>query len=236
MDAALAAAAALMGLAGGPHCAAMCGAACNFGARVGAVRGLRRGSSALAALHAGRVVGYSAMGAVVATGVNGLGAFSDAAPMLRPLWAIVHVAAVLLGAWLLAFGRAPAWLSAAQPRLSALGQAQPVRIFRTLPAPARAGLLGVAWVVVPCGLLQSALLVAALASNAAAGAAVMATFGLASTLGLSLAQILWSRLRDRTTGSHLAEWPVRAAGALLAGASLLALWHGLGAALCGVAP
>ena len=236
MDAALVTAAVLMGLAGGPHCAAMCGAACNVVARAGSERGARRGPSPLLALHAGRVVGYAAMGAVVATGVNGLGAFSDAAPMVRPLWAIVHVAAVVLGFWLLAFGRAPAWLSAARPRLAAIGQAQPVRVFRTLPAPARAGLIGIAWVIVPCGLLQSALLVSALASSAAAGAAVMSGFALASTLGLWLAQSLWSRLRGTTSGEHLAQWPVRAAGALLAGASLFALWHGLGAALCGVAP
>jgi len=90
-------------------------------------------------------------------------------------------------------------------------------------------------VIVPCGLLQSALLVSALASGPASGAAVMAAFALASTLGLWLAQRLWSALRRSGAGSALAAWPVRAAGALLAAASLFALWHGLGAALCGVA-
>ena len=238
MDSALVASALLMGLAGGPHCAAMCGAACSVVAGPGRGAGagvLRVASPPLLALHAGRVVGYAAMGALAAASVAAIGAFSAAAPVVRPLWTIVHVAAVALGLWLALSGRAPAWLSSAKPRLGTLAQARPIHVYRKLPAPARAGLAGVAWVIVPCGLLQSALLVSALASTPASGAAVMAAFALASTLGLFLAQRLWSGLRRSGAGERLAAWPVRAAGALLAGSSLFALWHGLGAALCGVA-
>ena len=234
MDSALVISALLMGLAGGPHCAAMCGAACS--AVAGRGRGIGGATApSLLALHSGRVVGYAAMGALAAAGVAAIGTFSSAAPMVRPLWAIVHVAAFALGLWLAAFGRAPGWLSAAKPRFALLAQTQPIRVYRSLPAPTRAGMAGVAWVIVPCGLLQSALLVAALASSPASGAAVMAAFALASTLGLVLAQRLWSGLRHSGAGERLAAWPVRAAGALLAGSSLFALWHGLGAALCGVA-
>jgi len=245
MDSALVASALLMGLAGGPHCAAMCGAACSVvsGSRRNTTAGggldasagvLGSASPALLALHAGRIVGYAAMGALAAASVAAIGAFSAGAPIVRPLWTIVHVAAVALGLWLALSGRAPAWLSSAKPRLGTLAQARPIRVDRKLPAPARAGLAGVAWVVVPCGLLQSALLVSALASSPASGAAVMATFALASTAGLLLAQRLWSGLRRSGAGERLAGWPVRAAGALLAGASLFALWQGLGAALCAV--
>jgi len=234
MDSALVISALLMGLAGGPHCAAMCGAACSV---VAAPRGGPHGAAAssLLALHSGRVVGYAAMGALAAASVAAIGAFSAAAPMVRPLWAIVHVAAVALGLWLAWVGRAPAWLSSAKPRFAPLAQTQPMRVYRNLQAPARAGLAGVAWVIVPCGLLQSALLVAALASTPASGAAVMAAFALASTLGLFVAQRLWSQLRRYGAGERFAAWPVRAAGVLLAGSSLFALWHGLGAALCGFA-
>src|SRR5437763_8413267 len=147
MDAALVASAALMGLAGGPHCAAMCGAACQLAAGVGRDGSTRGDARALLALHAGRVVGYSALGGVVAASVNGLGAFAGAAPMLRPLWGIVQVAAFVLGVWLLALGRAPTWFSAT-PRVAAIGQAQPVRLFRRLPGPARSALVGSAWAVV----------------------------------------------------------------------------------------
>ena len=235
MDGALVASAFLMGLAGAPHCAAMCGAACSVvaGPRHGAGAGVVA-SPPLLALHAGRVVGYAAMGAVAAASVAGISAFSAAAPVVKPLWTIVHVAAVVLGLWLAVSGRAPAWLSSAKPRLGTLAQAQPIHVYRKLPASARAGLAGVAWVIVPCGLLQSALLVSALASSPASGAGVMAAFALASTAGLLLAQRVWSGLRRSPAGERFAAWPVRAAGTLLAGASLFALWNGLGAALCAV--
>ena len=227
MDGALLATALLMGLAGGPHCAAMCGAACSAVAGGGGPLSQR-----MLALHAGRVAGYAAGGALAAASVSTLGAFAAAAPMLRPLWGMVHVAAIVLGSWLLATGRAPGWLSAPAPRLACLGDSRPVRIFRSLPAPARTGLLGACWIAMPCGLLQSALLVAALASGPLPGAAVMASFALASTLGLWLAQGFWAGLRNADAGRRFATLSVRAAGALLAGSSVFALWHGMVAALC----
>ena len=231
MDSALVATALLMGLAGGPHCAAMCGAACNaIAGRSGAV------SASMLALHAGRVAGYAVAGAILAGGVSGLSGFDTAAPLLRPLWGMVHVGAIALGGWLLWTGRSPRWLSLPSPRVAALAQARPIRIVRTLPAPARAGLAGACWAAVPCGLLQSALLVAALGSGPASGAAVMAAFGIASTLGLWLAQGLWFGLRGAGDGRRWAALSVRAAGALLIGSSAFALWHGLGKALCGIAP
>jgi len=223
MDAALAASALLMGLAGGPHCAAMCGAAC------GAVAGPRQRSPALLALHGGRLAGYAAGGAIAAAGVAGLGSLASAAPLVRPLWSIVHVAAVALGLWLLWTARAPAWLSSARPRVAAAGQA--IRFVRA-PRPATAALAGACWVAIPCGLLQSALLVAALASTAVAGAATMAAFAAGSSVALVLAQGAWSRLGRVAPGTPLASWPVRLAGVLLAGASAFALWRGLGAAIC----
>ena len=230
MDSALVATALLMGLAGGPHCATMCGAACGAVAGQGGPLSQR-----MLALHTGRIAGYAAGGALAATSVSTLASFAAAAPMLRPLWGMVHVAAIVLGIWLLRAGRAPGWLSAPVPRLARLAQSQPVRVFRTLPAPARAGLVGACWTAMPCGLLQSALLVAALASGALPGAAVMATFALASTLGLWLAQGLWSGLRKADEGGRFAALSVRCAGGLLIASSGFALWHGLGAALCGLA-
>jgi sulfite exporter TauE/SafE len=226
MDAALAASALLMGLAGGPHCAAMCGAAC------GAVAGTAQRSPALLALHGGRLAGYAAGGAIAAAGVASLGSFATAAPLVRPLWSIVHVAAVVLGVWLLWTARTPGWLSRASPRLAAVADGQPIRWVRTLPRPASAAVAGTCWVAIPCGLLQSALLVAALASTPAAGAATMAAFAAGSTLVLVAAQGAWSRLRRLAPGTPLGALSVRVAGALLAGSSLLALWNGLGAAIC----
>lgn len=103
MDAALIASAAALGLAGAPHCTAMCAAPCT------AVVG-RGGASAQLAFHAARVASYAAAGAVVAAGTGALAALADWSPVLRPLWTMLHVAALGLGLWLLWQGRQPAWL------------------------------------------------------------------------------------------------------------------------------
>ena len=233
MDAALATSALLMGLAGGPHCAAMCGAA--YGALGAAPGGALARVRATLALHGGRLAGYSAAGALVAATLGGLGALQAAAPVVRPLWTLVHVAAIALGVWLAWNARAPAWLSGANGRAARLLEARPIRLFRSVPPAPRAALAGACWAAVPCGLLQSALLVAALASSPAQGALVMACFASASALSLWAAPALWQRLRGRDA-THAAI-AIRLAGVVLALSSLFALWHGLGAAIaaiCGI--
>jgi len=228
MDSALVASALLMGIAGAPHCAAMCGAA--FGAVAGSARGGASVANA-AALHGGRVLGYAAGGAAVAAGVGAFTALGAAAPWLRPLWTLVHVGAIVLGLWLLWSGRAPAWLARRTALAGAAPAVQPIRLHRRLPAAGRSGLIGACWVGLPCGLLQSALIVAALASGPAQGALVMSAFGIASGVGLWLGPQLWQRLRAGPAGERAAALSVRLAGALLAGSSLFALGHGLGAAI-----
>ena len=230
MDAALATSALLMGLAGGPHCAAMCGAA--YGALGTAPGGALARMRATLALHGGRLAGYSAAGALVAATLGGLGTLQAAAPVVRPLWTLVHVAAIALGVWLAWKARAPAWLSGANRGAARLLEARPIRVFRSVPPAPRAALAGACWAAVPCGLLQSALLVAALASSPAQGALVMAAFAGASGFSLWLAPTLWRRLRGRdATRASLA---IRLAGAVLALSSLFALRHGLGAAIAAI--
>jgi sulfite exporter TauE/SafE len=231
MDAALAASALMMGLAGAPHCAAMCGAAYGGVARQGGPAGSTGASRAMWAMQVGRLVGYAAAGALVAASVSGLTSLGAAAPVLRPLWTLLHVGAVALGLSLLWRGRAPAWLAGVSRHGSRLMQAQPVRFVSRIPVTTRAAALGMCWAAMPCGLLQSALIVAALASGPLQGAGVMAGFAVTSALGLWLAPTLWSRLRS--AGGALAQGtlPVRLAGALLAGASGFALVHGLRSAI-----
>ena len=225
MDAALAVSALMMGLAGGPHCAAMCGAA--FG-------GIADTTRAMWALQLGRFVGYAAAGALVAASVSGLTALGVAAPVLRPLWAMVHVAAIGLGALLLWQGRAPAWLAGAGGRAAVALQTQPLRFVARVPVPARSAAIGACWAAMPCGLLQSALIVTALASGPLQGAMVMGGFAASSELGLMLAPTLWRRVRQARGGSMAPTLPVRLAGALLIGASSFALAHGLGDAIAAV--
>jgi uncharacterized protein len=214
MDLALVFSALMLGLAGAPHCTAMCGAAC-----AAATRG---GGAAVWPFHLTRIAAYALAGGVAAAGVGVLGALGQLSPALRPLWTLAHAAALGLGLWLLWHGRQPLWLQnlGRAPRL-AVPDANGWQRIRT---PVRASAAGALWVAWPCGLLQSALVVAALANTAAAGAAAMAAFATASSAGLAAAPWLWGRLRGGDGGSAaMVVLATRLAGALLALASAWAL-------------
>lgn len=214
MQTALAATALLMGLAGGPHCVAMCGAACA---------GIGRSSTgtntrSMWIFQAGRVLGYSALGAVAAASMQGLGWLSVHSAALRPVWTLFHVAAALLGLMLLWQARQPVWLEDGARKV--WNRVRSVSKGSTGAAPL---LLGVLWSLLPCGLLYSALLVAALTSSALEGAAVMALFALGSSVSLMAGPWLWLRLRKPDSG----QWAIRLAGLALLATSLWALWMGL---------
>ena len=222
MDQALLLSALLMGLAGTPHCLAMCGAACTAATGGGALRGL-------VPFHLGRLLAYSAAGAVAAASVGSLASLGQAVAALRPLWTLVHIAALGLGLFLLWRGRQPAWMER-------LGHVRDQAVdhrgerWQRVRSPARSAGIGLAWVAWPCGLLQSALLVAGLANSPAAGALVMAGFALASGAGLVLGPALWWRLTGRAgaaPGAAAGTMAVRWAGAALAAASAWALGHDL---------
>jgi sulfite exporter TauE/SafE len=97
-----------------------------------------------------------------------------------------------------------------------------------MQGPARASAAGLLWVAWPCGLLQSALVVAALANTAWGGAAVMAGFAVASAAGLALAPWAFARMvGGGAQALQINAWAVRLAGAVLAAASAWALGHDL---------
>jgi uncharacterized protein len=213
-DLALVGAVALMGLAGLPHCAAMCGAPCAA---------VTRGAAPNPWLfQAARVAGYAAAGAVAAASVGALRDGLAFAPALRPLWTVLHLLALAVGLWMLARGRWPAWL---QRRAAA---PQPPGGWQRIAGPARAACAGAAWIAWPCALSQSALLVAALGNTPAVGAGAMAAFALASAPGLWIGPLVLARTSAGTSATQ-AVWPLRAAGLLLAAGSAWALGHGLAA-------
>jgi hypothetical protein len=222
MDQALFLSAVLMGLAGTPHCLAMCGAACTAATSGGQ-------GSRLVAFHLGRLLAYSAAGAVASASVGSLAALGQAVGALRPLWTLVHVAALGLGLFLLWQGRQPAWMERLGRARADVVQHRPGERWQVVRGPTRSAGIGLAWVAWPCGLLQSALLVAALANTPVAGAAAMAGFAAASAAGLLIGPALWWRLTGGRPGAALASpaAAVRWAGAALAAASAWALGHGL---------
>ena len=218
MELTLAATALLMGLAGGPHCVAMCGAACAGLGRTQAGQSTR----ALWVFQAGRLLGYSALGALAAASMQGLGWLSVHSAALRPVWTLFHVAAAVLGLMLLWQARQPIWLEHSARKVWR-GVCSITGYFKGNASLAPIGLMGVLWALLPCGLLYSALLVAAMTSSAAQGAGVMALFALGSGLSLMAGPWLWLRLRGQGSG----QWAIRIAGLALLASSFWALWMGL---------
>lgn len=211
MEWSLAVTALLMGLAGGPHCIAMCGAAC---AGIGQAAGPNK-NSAMWSFQAGRVIGYSALGAVAAASMQALGWLTVQSAALRPVWTLFHVATFVLGLLLLLKAQQPIWLEQAGKKI--WHGARSLAQGRGRGAPL---VIGALWTFLPCGLLYSALLVAALTGGALKGAAVMALFALGTSVSMMAGPWLWFRLRGKGAG----DWGVRLAGLALAASSGWAIW------------
>jgi hypothetical protein len=203
MSLTLATTALIMGVAGAPHCAAMCGAAC------GGVAGAGGSPRARWMFQAGRLAGYTAAGAVAAVAVESFAWLTTQTAALRPVWMLFHLAVLAWGLALLVLARQPVWVNSA-------GRAAWSRV---RPLAARSGgvfAAGALWIFMPCGLLWSALLVASLAGGPVQGGLAMALFGAGSSVGLLAGPWLFGRLRQ--------SWGTRAAGLLLAAAAGWALW------------
>ncbi len=234
MQTALAGTALLMGLAGGPHCVAMCGAACAGTVRL--VRARARGpgggvamtwapssavpvpgsGAATLALHAGRMLGYAAGGAVAAAMVQSLGLVSVHVTALRPLWVLLHVFVFVWGAVLAVMGRQPLWAHHVGRRMGDWLRPLAGSLHGVFAA-------GVLWLAMPCGLLYSALMLASLGNGPWQGAIVMASFAAGTSVSLAAAPWLWQRLRWRLDAARQ-TWGTRIAGALLAAVAVQAIW------------
>lgn len=162
----------LMGLAGIPHCAAMCATPCAMAAPQGLP---------LRALL-GRSLGYALLGAVAAGATAVLSNWSRTSAVLQPFWVMLLAASALLGLWMLWRGEVPQalqsqGLSGYRHLQQWVAQREQVWAVRWL-GRAMPFLLGAAWAALPCGLLYGAVTIAALAPNAAQGALVMLAFSL----------------------------------------------------------
>ena len=214
MQSSLTVTALLMGLAGGPHCVAMCGAAC---AGLGQAAGERR-VQALGAFQLGRLLGYSLLGALAAASVQGLGWLTTQSAAIRPLWTLLHLAAMALGILLMLQARQPVWLDQSARRLWAR-----VRRFQESRGALVPWAVGCLWALMPCGLLYSALMVAALTGTPGDGALTMGLFALGSSVSLWAGPWLWLRLQNLGDGA----WGMRLAGLALLVVSGWGLWMGL---------
>jgi sulfite exporter TauE/SafE len=191
----------------------MCGAACAGIGQSGV-----KSARSMWIFQAGRLIGYSALGGLAALSMQSLGWLTVHAAPLRPLWSLVHVVAAMLGLMLLWQARQPIWLENAARKVWSLVRNATGNVQGGAPL-----LIGMMWSLLPCGLLYSALLVAALAGSVIDGIAVMALFALGSGVSLMLGPWLLLRLGRQGSG----RWSIRIAGLILFGASVWGLWMSL---------
>ena len=230
------AAAFVVGLAGGAHCAGMCGgivgALCNSSGRQDAAPPLRY----LLAYNAGRITSYACAGAL-AGALGQAGLLTRAAPLLQPLmFALASLMLVVLGMYLAGaapvmgrFEAAGAWLWRGISPWS--------RHLLPVTSLPRALGLGALWGWLPCGMVYAVLLTALALGSWWQGAAVLTAFGLGTLPNLLGIGLLWRRFSQlRSTGMPrmLAGGAVAAFGiyglikvlqpAAIAGNELLCYW------------
>ena len=224
-----------MGLVGGTHCLVMCAAPCaaltgQGGAAAGdvqVVHWMPRGVVAqrTASFHLGRLLGYGAAGALAAFAMDRLAWLGQNTAALRPVWTLLHVLILAWGLLMMLQARQPAWLENA-------GRAVWAKVRVLVARPGGLLVTGMAWALLPCGLLYTALLTAALSGSVLRGALCMVLFGVGSAAWLVAGPMLWRGLRARLAGS----WGSRLAGVVLFAMGGTALWmdvvHGQPAPWC----
>ncbi|BAK68505.1 hypothetical membrane protein [Sphingobium sp. SYK-6] len=205
-----------LGLASSLHCIGMCGGISLMFGYAGGCTTPAADMRAQALLHGGRILSYALLGALAgAAGGLAAGQVDAAAGHHLLRWA----AAVSLG-WmgLVTAGMAPA------PALLGHGFAPRRLMARALlhmPVPARRFAGGLAWGLLPCGMVYGALLFALFAGSAAGGALVMLGFGLGTLPALIAAGLGFGRLQSALRAHRGERW-LGAAMIALAALSLLA--------------
>jgi sulfite exporter TauE/SafE len=157
--------------------------------------------------HAVRIAGYARLGA-------------EGIPWMRPVWSLLNAALLVMGLSLLLLGRQPAWVDELGQQLwRSTGSGQGLS---KAGRPLAAGLL---WALLPCGLLYSALAMAALASDPLRGGLVMAAFGAGTAANLLGAQAILRAFerRGQAQAQSLQTLGVRLGGAVLAAMAAIAL-------------
>lgn len=203
----------LVGLLGGTHCVGMCG---------GIVGALSLGAPARWSMHlaynAGRILSYTAAGAIAgALGAASLG-LEGQVPVRLVLYLLANLMLVALGLYLLGLTRALAFTERFGQHL--WRRLQPLtRRFLPARSVAQALPLGLLWGWLPCGLVYSALASALTAASAGRGALLMLAFGLGTLPNLLLAGIVLARLNEFVRR----PWVRTASGLLVLGFGLYGL-------------
>ena len=188
----------LAGLLGAGHCFGMCG---GIAGGLGATSARHGALGAALIFNGSRIASYSLLGALAA-GLLGLAGEVLALPAWVHWLRWLTAALIFLIGLQFLFGiRALAIIERAGAKLWAR-VAPPVQRAASLNSIGGRVALGLAWGLLPCGLVYTVLLTAASTGHAVSGALVMLGFGagtLPALLGLTLwAPALASLLQDRT--------------------------------------
>jgi uncharacterized protein len=201
-------AALLAGVTGSVHCIAMCGGI----AGALAMRAHRRGSedrghtAAIAiAHHAGRLASYAVAGAL-AGGFGQALAHGLAMPAFgRALRIGAGIAIILMGIRMAGIWNAFAAIEGAGARLWRRLSPFAMRM-ATRETGLAAFALGACWGWLPCGLVYSMLLLAALGGSALAGAAIMFAFGVGTLVAMLPGSLLAARGAAQLTRRGARRW------------------------------
>ena len=213
----------VVGLLGGVHCVGMCGGVVSMltlgidparRGRLTSVLPLQLG------YNLGRVAGYGLAGALA----GGVGALLAQSGVLywgqRTLYGLAGVVMILLGLYLGGWWRGLAVVERAGTglwrRIEPIGRRLlPIRSFPQALA------VGLVWAWLPCGLVYSVLILALGTGSPVQGALLMLAFGLGT-----LPNLLGIGLLAGAAARYLeAVWLRRAAGLLVMGFGVYALWQ-----------
>jgi sulfite exporter TauE/SafE len=213
----------VVGLLGGVHCVGMCGGVVSM-LTMGMAPERRGRMAAMLPLqlgyNLGRVAGYTFAGALL----GGIGAVLLQSETLqwaqRALYSVAALVMIALGLYLGGWWRGLAVVERAGAllwrRLEPVGRR--LLPIRTWP---QALAVGFVWAWLPCGLVYSVLILALGTGSPAQGALLMLAFGLGTLpnlLGIGL-------LAGAAARYMAAAWLRRAAGLLVMGFGVVALWQ-----------
>ena len=200
-----------MGMMGGPHCIAMCGAPCAVIST--------QGSRQIWQFHLGRILGYGILGGVAAYSVNNLAWLSNQTMSIHPLWTFFHGIIFIWGFVMLLYAKQHQWIDHMGESIWNVMQ----KLSKTLRSNF---LLGMLWAFMPCGLLYSALLVAALTLNILNGTISMMFFAAGTSISLIVSPIIWLKIKNGKLWLNETQG-MRIAGMLLMIAASWAIWMDL---------
>lgn len=201
----------LAGLTGSAHCFAMCGGiASALGMHARSAGGLARAGSIAGLYQLGRIAGYGLTGALAGFIGARIATVLDVVRLAGVLRIASTVLIVLLGLRLLVRWDALRWIEQLGARFWM--QLRPLVQF----AGTRAGIakplaLGLLWSLLPCGLIYSMLMLAALSADPARGALILLAFGLGTLPSMLSVSLFAARLQGQISRPAVR----RASGALL---------------------